>query len=113
MFRQLREHHAGLPVFAPSLADVRGYAEALWEETRKENRDDTDGKRHVAYMKKFLNFVALSVDPAGEFLHAMRRTRLPEELFAVCDTFLTGERAALPFADTPYPDLIARPTREA
>lgn len=114
IFRQWREHQQGLPMFQPTLADVRGYAEALWEQTRKHNRDDADGKRHVAYMKKFLNFVALSVDPDGEFLHAMRRTRTPDELFAVCDTFLaTPERAPLPFADLPYPNLIARPTRES
>lgn len=114
IFRQLREHHAGQPVFQPTLGDARAYVEALWEQTRKENRDDPSGRRHVAYMKKFLNFVALSVDAQGEFLHAMRRTREPAELFAVCDTFLAApERACLPLADLPYPNLIARPTREA
>lgn len=114
IFRQLREHHAGQSVYCPTLGDARGYVEALWEQTRKHNRDDAEGKRHVAYMKKFLNFVALSVDVEGEFLHAMRRTRVPEELFAVCDAFLTGAgRETLPLADLPYPNLVARPTREA
>lgn len=113
VFRQWREHQQGLPLFQPTLQAVRGYVEALWEQTRKAYRDDPNDRRHVAYMKKFLNFVALSVDPQGEFLYAMRRTREPSELFAVCDTFLaTPERAKLPFADLPYPDLIARPTRE-
>lgn len=113
IFRQWREHQQGLPIFAPTLGDVRGYAEALWEQTRKTSREDADGRRHVAYMKKFLNFVALSVDAEGAFLHAMRRTREPAELFAVCDAFLaTPERSPLPFADLPYPNLVARPTRE-
>jgi DNA-binding transcriptional MocR family regulator len=68
-------------------------------------------RAHVARMKKFLNFVGQSVDPEGRFLHAMRRAMTEAELFAVCTEHLLA-RADEPFADEPYPGVVARPNCE-
>ncbi len=108
IFRQLREHLAGGPVFAPTLRDVRGYVARLYAETRS---PEVPEAAHVAKMKKYLNFVGQSVDPAGAFLFAMRRAQTEAELFAVCDRHLLAEPER-PFADEPYPGVIARPNCE-
>ena len=108
IFRQCRERWAGAPVFRPALADVRDYVRQLYEETRQPDVPET---AHVAKMKKYLNFVGQSVDPAGLFLHDMRRAMTERELFAVCDRHLLTEPARL-CADEPHPGLIARPNCE-
>lgn len=110
IFRQIRERFSGKTVFTPTLGDVRDYIERLWQANENPNRDETS---HVSRMKKFLNFVGQGVDPDGRFLHEMRRTRTRTDLLAVCDRWLVHDgRAAMPFADDPYPGVIARPTRE-
>ncbi|WP_309383669.1 tRNA dihydrouridine synthase [Cerasicoccus frondis] len=110
IFRQLRESFASQSIFQPTLGDVREYVDLLWVETRKTRHDEG---RHVAYMKKFLNFVGQSVDPEGAFLRTVRRARSPEDYFKICDEHLVeGGRDKLPFSPEPYPGLIARPSRE-
>lgn len=110
IFRQLREHFSGEPIYRPTLGDVRGYIDQLWTETRREGRPD---HLQVSYLKKFLNFVGEGVDPEGAFLHEMRRTRTAEAFFACCDHHLIEhDRAERPFADEPYEGLVARPNHE-
>ena len=117
LFRQVREHLAGAPVFAPTLRDVHGYIHALYQATAAGFHEKPIGdapaveRAHVARMKKFLNFVGQSVDPEGRFLHDMRRAMTETELFAVCDRHLL-ERGDEPFADEPYPGVVARPNCE-
>ena len=108
VFRQCRELEQQRPVFAPTLADVREYVERLYFALRV---PDTDPRAHVTKMKKYLNFVGLSVDPDGAFLHAMRRAASERELFAVCDRFLLTEPQR-PFAAEPFAGLLARPRCE-
>lgn len=108
IFRQVRELLAGEPLFAPTLADVRGYIAHLYEETRTPQIPEA---AHVAKMKKYLNFVGQSVDAEGLFLHDMRRAMTEAELFAVCDRHLLAEPTK-PFALEPYPGVIARPNCE-
>jgi tRNA-dihydrouridine synthase len=111
IFRQLREDTAGEEYFRPTLGDVRDYIEKLWAATL---RPGSPPKRHIAYLKKFLNFVGQSVDPESRFLKAMRHTQTPEELFAVCDEHLLADGAAeRPYAEEPYAGVIARPNHEA
>jgi tRNA-dihydrouridine synthase len=116
LFRQIRERLAGRPVFAPTLRDVHGYVHALYRATGAGfTKPDLDApareRAHVARMKKFLNFVGQSVDPEGRFLHDMRRAMTEAELFGVCERHLLahGDR---PFADEPYPGVVARPNCE-
>lgn len=111
IFRQLREHFADKIPFQPTLGDVRGYIEDLFEATRQKERSESG---HVNQMKKFLNFVGLGVDSDGQFLHEMRRTRTKDELDKVCDRHLVDKgRAEMFFPDEPIKGLVARPNCEA
>ncbi|MGB0408936.1 MAG: tRNA-dihydrouridine synthase family protein [Opitutales bacterium] len=110
IFRQLREHFAGLPPYKPTLADVRQYIEDLFEATTIPKRE---GKFHINHLKKFLNFVGLSVDRNGRFLHDMRRAQSKEELDAICDRHLIDNgRAGEYYPDEPIKGLVARPNCE-
>ncbi len=110
LFRQLREHFAGQTVFRPTLRDVRGYVEDLFTATSHPKRQ---GRYHVNHMKKFLNFVGLSVDTDGRFLHDMRRAKSKAELDEVCDRHLIEDgRAEQLFPDEPIKGLVARPNCE-
>ncbi len=109
IFRQCREQFSHSPVFAPTLADVRGYIEHLYRETQTSGIPE---RFHVNKMKKYLNFVGQSVDPSGAFLHDMRRAESESQLFAVCDRHLLADPARA-FAPEPYPGVIARPNCES
>jgi tRNA-dihydrouridine synthase len=117
LFRQIREHLSGAPVFAPTLRDVHGYVHALYRATASGFLEKPLGdapaveRAHVARMKKFLNFVGQSVDAEGKFLHDMRRAMTEAELFAVCERHLLA-RGDEPFAAEPYPGVVARPNCE-
>jgi tRNA-dihydrouridine synthase len=117
LFRQIREHLAGAALFTPTLRDAHAYIHALYRATGAGFHEKPIGdapaveRAHVARMKKFLNFVGQSIDPAGAFLHDMRRAMTENDLFAVCDRHLLA-RAEEPFADEPYPGVVARPNCE-
>jgi len=108
IFRQCRERFAGRPVARVTLADVREYIERLYRATEAEGVPE---RAHVNKMKKYLNFVGQSVDPAGAFLHDMRRAESEAELFAICDRHLLANPAQ-EFSAEPYPGVIARPNCE-
>lgn len=108
IFRQCRQQFAGTPVTPVRLIEVRDYIERLYRATQS---GDFPERAHVNKMKKYLNFVGQSVDPAGAFLHDVRRVTSETELFAVCDRHLLREPDQL-FADEPYPGVIARPNCE-
>ena len=117
LFRQIREHLAGAPVFAPTLGDVHAYVHDLYRATGEGFLEKPIGdaiaveRAHVARMKKFLNFVGQSVDPDGAFLHDMRRAMTEAELFAVCARHL-ADRADRVFSSEPYAGVVARPNCE-
>jgi tRNA-dihydrouridine synthase len=108
IFRQCREIFAGGAVSAISLADVRDYIGRLYRATQVPGLAE---QLHVNKMKKYLNFVGQGVDPAGAFLHDMRRTETEAQLFAVCDRHLLAEPGRA-FSPEPYPGVIARPNCE-
>ena len=110
VFRQLREHLAGGPVFQPLLADVREYICHLAHIT---SAPGLSTELHTSRMKKFLNFIGTGVDADGSFLRAVRRASTLAELFHLCDKhLLDGERAAQPFPLEAYPGVTARPNCE-
>ena len=110
IFRQIREDQAGLPVFRPTMSDVNDYIMELYASIEKPGVVET---KSVGRMKKFLNFVGLSVDPDGQFLHGMRRVQTKKELFDVCSTFLIKEgRAEQLYNLEPFEGLVARPSSE-
>ena len=108
IFRQCREQASGRSVTRVTLADVRSYIERLYRATQS---PEVPEAAHVAKMKKYLNFVGQSVDPAGAFLREMRRAATEAQLFAVCDAHLLAEPAR-EFSPEPYPGVIARPNCE-
>lgn len=95
-------------VFRPTLADVRDYIERLFHATRTPEFPE---RAHVNKMKKYLNFVGQGVDPAGSFLHDMRRAESAGDLFQICDRHLLTEPSR-EFSLEPYPGVIARPNCE-
>jgi len=113
IFRQCREQFASVPVTRVTLADVRDYVQCLYEATHLDvtTNSPIPEAAHIARMKKFLNFVGQSVDAEGAFLRDMRRATTAAVLFDACDKHLLAEPAR-PFADEPYPGVIARPNCE-
>jgi hypothetical protein len=92
------------------MSDVNDYIMELYASIEKPGVVET---KNVGRMKKFLNFVGLSVDPDGQFLHGMRRVQTKKELFDVCSTFLIKEgRAEQLYNLEPFEGLVARPSSE-
>ena len=88
LFRQIREHRAGAPVFRPCGRDLLAYIHALYEAVC------TPGVREVSQvqkMKKYLNYIGLAVEPTGAFLHGIRRAVSRAEFFRLCQEFLDHE----------------------
>jgi len=109
IFRQCREHVSGRMPEPIRLGQVRVYIDRLYRATASA---DFPEQAHVNKMKKYLNFIGQSVDPAGAFLHDMRRTQSEAELFEVCDRhLLTAPEDE--FSTEPYPGVIARPNCES
>lgn len=85
LFRQIREHQLGEPVFCPSGRDVLDYIHALDEAVSTRGIRDS---AQVNNMKKYMNFIGLGIEPTGEFLHRMRRATTRDEFFAICADYL-------------------------
>lgn len=100
IFAQCRAelHEApGLHPPLPTGRDLLAYLQALYEAT------DAPGltpRSHIQRIKKHMNYLALGVEPTGEFLHRVRRVTTPEEFFALAAEFLDHDRpmALEPFA---------------
>ena len=90
IFQQIRQHRAGAPVFQPSGRDVLEYIRALYAATLLPH---VTGRQQVQNMKKYLNFVALGVEPTGRFLHDIRRAVSESEFFAICADHLAHDEA--------------------
>lgn len=110
IFRQFRENFLGENIFAPTLADVRGYIDDLFEATLETGRAE---RFHINHLKKFLNFIGLGVDPEGLFLHEVRRATNKIEMDTICDRHLIDNgRAQQLFSEEPLQGLVARPNCE-
>jgi tRNA-dihydrouridine synthase len=110
IFRQFQENFLGKEVFAPTLADVRGYIDDLFDATLESGRAE---RFHINHLKKFLNFIGLGVDPEGKFLHEVRRATSKAEMDTICDRHLIDNgRDKKLFADEPLRGLVARPNCE-
>lgn len=108
IFRQFHEIKAMKEPFKPTLADVYKYVEAIYEKhiSKNVNIKYLDGR-----MKKFLNFIALGVDPDGAFLREMRLAIGIDEVMRVCKNHLL-KNPEKPFADEPFKNLCPRPNHE-
>jgi nifR3 family TIM-barrel protein len=98
LFEQIRAAAAGLPAVYPTGREVLDYLHTLFKTVTHEGFNEEE---RVHRVKKHLNFIGLGVEPAGDFLNRMRRTRTWEALFEVCAEYFDHER--------PMP-LVAAPT---
>ena len=110
IFTQIRQELSGQTVFKPTLQDVHGYIEKLFHATWNEGIPE---KAHLGRLKKFLNFIALGVEPEGNYLHDIRRVHTHDDFWGTNRRYLLDDgKAALPFADEPFDGLVARPNCE-
>ncbi len=109
IFRQIREHFAGDAVYQPALSDVHQYCISLHDTICKPHIHEHN---RISKLKKFFNFIGLSVDPEGKFLYDIRRVKTEEEMMTVLDKHLLADPEKA-FSNEPYPGLIARPNRES
>ena len=111
IFRQIREIQDGKPIFYPTMKNLYEYVLLLLDALKKPDMSDA---RLVARIKKFLNFVGLSVCPEGKFLHSMRRAQSSQELFSVCRRFMLDHGLAEKKVSLePFENLLARPSQES
>ncbi|MDD5350683.1 MAG: tRNA-dihydrouridine synthase family protein [Chthoniobacteraceae bacterium] len=92
LFQQIRDDAAGLPVFRPTLRDLRAYIAYLYAEVRLPHLNEAT---NVARIKKYLNFIGQGIGPDEAFLRGVRRAATEKELFGLCDRHLDS--------DTPFP----------
>lgn len=107
IFRQISEAARSETPYSPTLGEVRGYVGDILRSVLASSARYPDSR-----MKKYLNFIGASVDPDGAFLREMRISRGVPELMRVCDKYMLGGRARLPFPQEPYAGVCPRPNHE-
>ena len=110
IFKQIRQLATGVPMIHPTYQDLYFYIQKLYEVFYKAEVPEI---KQVARLKKFLNFIGLSVDREGMFLYRIRRVKSRLDLDQICQTYLIqGGKATEPMKLRPYEGLIARPSSE-
>jgi tRNA-dihydrouridine synthase B len=89
LFRQVRQHQRGEPLFIPRGLDVLAYVRALYEAVCSPAARES---AQVQKMKKYMNYLGVGVEPTGQFLHQIRRVTTTAALFSVCEEFLGHDR---------------------
>jgi len=88
LFHQIRQHQRGETLFVPAGHDVLDYVRALYDAVCS---PDVREISQVQKMKKYLNYLGVGVDPAGRFLHQIRRATTRADFFRVCQEFLSHD----------------------
>ncbi len=96
LFEQIRQRQRGEKPFQPTGRDVLQYIHALYDAVRPLQIKES---AHIQKLKKHLNYIGLGVDPAGQFLHWIRRVSTTAEFFGVCRDFLDHDQ---PMALEPF-----------
>ena len=103
IFQQIREHRRGAVLFRPTGHDVLDYVRALYAVTFMPGMHE---RQQVQKMKKYVNYLALGVEPTGRFLHDIRRAMTEPDFFRICAEHLSHsdpmplEPFAIPFKET-------------
>ncbi|TVP61665.1 MAG: tRNA-dihydrouridine synthase family protein [Nodularia sp. (in: Bacteria)] len=98
LFDQIRQALRFEPITPVPLIEVRNYIDRLWQTPAAATMPV---RARVGYLKRFLNYIALSVDAEGDFLRLMRQTQTEVELLHLCDCFFLAEGTKT-LALTPY-----------
>jgi len=110
IFLQIKQLQQEREMFRPTMSDLNNYIKSLYNALY---RDDISEEKQVARLKKFLNFVGLSVDQEGGFLYEMRRVKLRSELEKICEKYLLLKgKASQLMSLEPHAGLLARPSTE-
>jgi len=89
LFHQIRQHQQGETPFVPRGVDVLRYVQALYDGVCS---PEVSESAQVQRMKKYMNYLGVGVDSAGQFLHRIRRVTNRADFFAVCGEFLDHDR---------------------
>lgn len=89
LFHQIRQHRRGETLFVPRGVDVLEYIRALYQAVCP---SDMRESAQVQKMKKYLNYIAVGVEPSGQFLHQIRRVTTRADFFGVCSEFLEHDQ---------------------
>jgi tRNA-dihydrouridine synthase B len=89
LFHQIRQLQRGETVFIPRGFEVLDYVRSLYEAVCP---PDLREMARVQKMKKYMNYLGVGVDPAGQFLHDIRRVTTGAEFFHTCERFLNHDR---------------------
>jgi tRNA-dihydrouridine synthase B len=89
LFRQIRQHQAGEPIFVPRGYEVLGYVRELYDAVCSPAAPEL---AQVQRMKKYMNYLGMGVEPTGEFLHRIRRVTNKPDFFAICEEFLDHDQ---------------------
>jgi nifR3 family TIM-barrel protein len=89
LFRQIRQHSRGEPLFIPNGFEVLEYIRALYETVRPPEIREV---AHIQKMKKYLNYIGIGVEPTGQFLHDIRRVTTEAAFFKLCEEHLSHSR---------------------
>ena len=87
IFNQIRQALRGEPIVPVPLVEVRNYIDRLCQTPASASMPLAS---RVGHLKRFLNYIALSVDE-GDFLRLMRQTQTEVELLNLCDRFLLAD----------------------
>ena len=89
LFHQVRQRLRDENRFIPGGRDVLDYVRALYEAACS---PDVGESAQVQRMKKYMNYIGVGIDPAGQFLHRIRRVTTRADFFAVCEEFLDHDQ---------------------
>ncbi len=107
IFTQIRQTLRGQQVSQPTGREVLAYVRALYDAVRPPGISDA---KQVKKMKLYLNHLAPGADPAGRFLHDIRRAATEADFFRVCEQYLDHNRRV--FCDEEQPE-VRRLARQA
>ena len=96
LFDQIRRACKGETQASPRGRDVLHYIRELYQAVMFTEYNES---RHVQKMKKYMNYVAMGIEPLGQFLHQIRRVNTETEFFRVCVEFLDHDEPMALSAD--------------
>lgn len=98
LFNQIRQALRCEPITPVPLVEVRNYIDRLCQTPASATMPE---RARIGYLKRFLNYIALSVDAEGDFLRLMRKTQTEGELLHLCDRIMVTD-VTKTLALTPY-----------